>query len=105
MRFVSVQELSNVHKLYDKLKKSVSASSEQGVSSVNLIQKDLVPDLRSVVMDFYKWQQKEVRTRFIKIRKYAVILTLLHRVFASYIIDCVSSWCDELMRIVLSGWN
>lgn len=80
MQLVSVQELSNIHKVYEKLKTSVSASSEQGVSSINLIHKDLVPELRSIVMDFYKWQQKEVRPLFIKIRKYAVILTLLHQV-------------------------
>lgn len=55
-----MQELSNIHDLYDKLKTSVTSKSEQS-SSVNLIRKDLVPQLRSSVVDFYKWQQKKVR--------------------------------------------
>lgn len=97
VQFVSLQELSNIHELYDKLKTSVSASSEQGVSSINLIHKDPVPELRSIVMDFYKWQHKEVRPLFIKIRKYVVILTLL-RLFslhASLSSSCLGmmSWC------------
>lgn len=61
MLIVSVQELSNIHELYEKLKTSASASSEQTVSSINLIQSDFVSGLRSSVVDFYKWQQKKVR--------------------------------------------
>lgn len=53
-----LDELSNIHDLYDKLKTSVTSKSEQS-SSVNLIRKDLVPQLRSSVVDFYKWQQKK----------------------------------------------
>lgn len=60
MLFVSVQELSNINELYEKLKTSVSAS-EQAVSSVNLIRKDLVPELRSTVVNFYKWQHRKVK--------------------------------------------
>ncbi|XP_042372759.1 snRNA-activating protein complex subunit 1-like, partial [Plectropomus leopardus] len=53
-----LEELSNIHELYGKLKTSVGVTSEQTDSSVNLIRKDLVPQLRSTVVDFYKWQQK-----------------------------------------------
>nr|XP_046267999.1 snRNA-activating protein complex subunit 1b [Scatophagus argus] len=53
-----LEELSNVHELYEKLKTSV-CSSEQGVSSINLSRKDLVPQLRSTVVDFYKWQHRK----------------------------------------------
>ncbi|XP_008313639.1 snRNA-activating protein complex subunit 1b [Cynoglossus semilaevis] len=53
-----LDELSNVHSHYDKLKGSVFSESEHSSSSVNLIQKDLVPQLRSTVVDFHTWQQK-----------------------------------------------
>ncbi|KAM7376423.1 hypothetical protein PAMP_006158 [Pampus punctatissimus] len=51
-----LEELSNVHDLYEKMKTSVS---EEANLSVNLIRKGLVPELRSTVMDFYKWQQRK----------------------------------------------
>lgn len=57
---LDVQELSNIHEVYAKMKTAVAASSEQAVSSINLIRKNLAPDLHGTVMDFYKWQQKEV---------------------------------------------
>ncbi|XP_042292702.1 snRNA-activating protein complex subunit 1b [Thunnus maccoyii] len=57
-----LEELSNVHDLYEKMKVSVASSSEQAPSSVNLIRKDLVPQLRGTVVDFYKWQQKKDET-------------------------------------------
>ncbi|XP_067470805.1 snRNA-activating protein complex subunit 1b [Thunnus thynnus] len=57
-----LEELSNVHDLYEKMKVSVASSSEQAPSSVNLIRKDLVPQLRGTVMDFYKWQQRKDET-------------------------------------------
>lgn len=60
MLFVLPQELSNIHELYAKLKTSVSAT-EQAAASVSLIHKDIVPQLRSCVVDFYKWQQRKVR--------------------------------------------
>ncbi|XP_073339783.1 snRNA-activating protein complex subunit 1b [Pagrus major] len=53
-----LDELSNIHGLYDKLKTSVSSTSVHN-SSMNLIHKDLVPQLRSSVVDFYKWQQRK----------------------------------------------
>lgn len=55
-----VQELSNIHEVYAKMKTAVGASSEQAVSSIDLIRKDLTLDLHGTVMDFHKWQQKEV---------------------------------------------
>lgn len=55
-----LQELSNIHELYAKMKTAVTASSEQAVSSVDLIRKNLVPELHGTVMDFYKWQQSGV---------------------------------------------
>lgn len=57
-----LEELSNIHDLYEKMKVSVASSSEQAPSSVNLIRKDLVPQLRSTVVDFYKWQQRKDET-------------------------------------------
>eukprot|EP00064_Thunnus_orientalis_P026304 superscaffoldBa00016237_g26804 len=54
-----LEELSNIHDLYEKMKVSVASSSEQAPSSVNLIRKDLVPQLRGTVVDFYKWQQRK----------------------------------------------
>ncbi|KAM7403755.1 hypothetical protein PAMA_004269 [Pampus argenteus] len=51
-----LEELSNIHDLYEKMKTSVS---EQANLSTNLTRKDLVPELRSTVMDFYKWQQRK----------------------------------------------
>lgn len=58
-----LEELSNIHELYEKMKTSVSSTSEQAVSSVGLIRKDLVPQLRSTVVDFYKWQQRKDWTK------------------------------------------
>lgn len=55
-----LQELSNIHELYAKMKTAVTASSEQAVSSIDLIRKNLVPELHGTVMDFYKWQQSGV---------------------------------------------
>ncbi|XP_054470346.1 snRNA-activating protein complex subunit 1b [Anoplopoma fimbria] len=56
-----LEELSNIDELYGKLKTSVSAASEQPGSSISLIRRDLVPQLRSTVVDFYKWQQRKSR--------------------------------------------
>ncbi|XP_070776955.1 snRNA-activating protein complex subunit 1b [Enoplosus armatus] len=54
-----LEELSNIHEIYEKLKTSVFSASERDVSSVNLTREDLVPQLRSTVVDFYKWQQRK----------------------------------------------
>ncbi|XP_035530074.1 snRNA-activating protein complex subunit 1b [Morone saxatilis] len=54
-----LDELSNINQLYDKLKTSVFSTAEHEASSVNLIRKDFVPQLRGTVVDFYKWQQKK----------------------------------------------
>ncbi|XP_075963525.1 snRNA-activating protein complex subunit 1b [Anarhichas minor] len=54
-----LEELSNIDEHYGKLKTSVSSESEPADSSINLIRKDLVPQLRSTVVDFYKWQQRK----------------------------------------------
>lgn len=61
-----VQELSNIHELYAKMKTAVTASSEQAVSSIDLIRKNLVPELHGTVMDFYKWQQSGVGRTFLE---------------------------------------
>lgn len=55
-----LQELSNIHEVYAKMKTAVAASSEQAVSSIDLIRKNLVPNLQGAVMNLYQWQQKEV---------------------------------------------
>lgn len=52
-----LEELSNIHNLYDKMKASVF--SEKADSSVKLISTELIPQLRSSVVDFYKWQQRK----------------------------------------------
>lgn len=63
-----VQELAHIHGLYGKMKESVFPSTEQSVSSVQLIRKDLVRELRRTVVDFYQWQYKKVRNgRFLEL--------------------------------------
>lgn len=57
-----MQELSHIHGLYDKLKVSAFASMEQPVSSVQLIRKDLVPELCRTMVDYHEWQQKVRKT-------------------------------------------
>lgn len=59
-----MQELSNIHELYKKMKTSVFTSSEQAASSLNLVRNDPVPELRGAVMDFHKWQNRTVRLFF-----------------------------------------
>ncbi|XP_028251517.1 snRNA-activating protein complex subunit 1b [Parambassis ranga] len=54
-----LEELSNVHELYEKLKTSVTdPTSGVGDLSLSLTNKKFVPELRSTVLDFYKWQQR-----------------------------------------------
>lgn len=63
-----VQELAHIHGLYTKMKESVSPAREQSVSSVQLIRKDLVLELRRTVVDFYQWQCKKVSNgRFLEL--------------------------------------
>lgn len=57
---LSVQELSHIHGVYDKLKFSAFASTGLPVSSVQLIHKDLVPQLHRTMVDYYEWQQRKV---------------------------------------------
>ncbi|XP_028996042.1 snRNA-activating protein complex subunit 1b [Betta splendens] len=57
-----LEDLSSVHDLYEKLKTSVCSPSEKADSSLSLINKDLVPQLRDTVMDFYKWQQRKEKS-------------------------------------------
>lgn len=52
-----LEELTNVHDLYGTLKSSVSETSEN--ASVSLTRDDLIPQLRSTVMDFHKWQSRQ----------------------------------------------
>ncbi|XP_008294918.1 snRNA-activating protein complex subunit 1b [Stegastes partitus] len=52
-----LEELSNIHELYEKLKTSVASPASE--PSVHLIRKNLVPRLRSAVVDFYKWQHRK----------------------------------------------
>lgn len=55
-----LDEMSNIHQHYDKLKTStLSLTSAQSDPSTNLIHKNLVPQLRTTVVDFYKWQKKK----------------------------------------------
>lgn len=56
-----LEELSNVHELYEKLKTSVTDPASGVVDpSLGLTNKKFVPELRSSVLDFYKWQQTNV---------------------------------------------
>ncbi|KAG7510374.1 hypothetical protein JOB18_020242 [Solea senegalensis] len=58
-----LEELSNVHTMYTELKSSVFPPPQQTDSSVDLIHRDMVPQLLSTVKDFYKWRQrKDTRT-------------------------------------------
>uniref|UniRef100_A0A3Q0SY10 Small nuclear RNA activating complex, polypeptide 1b n=1 Tax=Amphilophus citrinellus TaxID=61819 RepID=A0A3Q0SY10_AMPCI len=71
-----LDEMSNIHQHYDKLKTStLSLTSPQSDPSINLIRKNLVPQLRKTVIDFYKWQKKKSSRRaellaFIKSKAY-----------------------------------
>lgn len=49
-----LEELSNVHGLYENLKSSICPQSDSGL---NLTVQNLVPSLRGTVLDFYRWQQ------------------------------------------------
>lgn len=63
-----VQELAHIHGLYGKMKESVFPSTEQPVSNIQLIRKDLVLEMRRTVVDFYQWQCKKVRNgRFLEL--------------------------------------
>lgn len=59
--FVVLQEMDNIHQHYENLKAStLSLTSAQQDPSVSLIRKNLVPQLRSAVVDFYNWQKRKV---------------------------------------------
>ncbi|XP_041828175.1 snRNA-activating protein complex subunit 1b [Melanotaenia boesemani] len=51
-----LEEMSNIHEMYEKMKTSAICRAD---SSVNLLRKDAVSQLRSTVMDFYKWQRSK----------------------------------------------
>ncbi|KAM4625589.1 snRNA-activating protein complex subunit 1b isoform 2-T2 [Polymixia lowei] len=53
-----LEEMSNVHEQYDQLKAVVFSPPGQPDSSVHLIREDIVPRLRSSVVDFNKWQKQ-----------------------------------------------
>lgn len=56
--------MSNIDNLYTKTKTSaVSQMTEPVDSCINMIHKDLVSQLRSTVLDFYTWQQRQVGRR------------------------------------------
>uniref|UniRef100_A0A3Q3APQ3 Small nuclear RNA activating complex, polypeptide 1b n=1 Tax=Kryptolebias marmoratus TaxID=37003 RepID=A0A3Q3APQ3_KRYMA len=56
-----LEEMSNINDLYAKMKTStVSQMTAPEDSSINLIRKDLVSQLRSTVLDFYNWQLEQV---------------------------------------------
>ncbi|XP_041669357.1 snRNA-activating protein complex subunit 1b isoform X2 [Cheilinus undulatus] len=57
-----LEELSHIHGLYEKLKTSSSLTSRDGVTSLDLIKKDLAPKLQCTVVNFYNWQQRQDRT-------------------------------------------
>ncbi|KAM6912830.1 snRNA-activating protein complex subunit 1b [Xenentodon cancila] len=52
-----LEEMSNVHELYDKMKTSIISETAASNSSVDLIRKDFPSQLRSSVLDFHVWQQ------------------------------------------------
>ncbi|KAM9841961.1 snRNA-activating protein complex subunit 1b [Aulostomus maculatus] len=53
-----LEEMSNIHTLYEKLKTSAASElPEMRDSGLHLMRTDLVPQLRSTVVDFYKWLQ------------------------------------------------
>lgn len=49
-----IEEMSNVHDLYENLKSSACPQSD---SSLSLTHRNLVQTLRGTVLDFYRWQQ------------------------------------------------
>lgn len=66
--------MDNVHQHYENLKAStLSLTSAQQDPSVSLIRKNLVPQLRSTVVDFYNWQKRKVWKR----RTYLLLLQFI----------------------------
>ncbi|KAM6961274.1 snRNA-activating protein complex subunit 1b, partial [Aplochiton taeniatus] len=58
-----LEELNNVHLHYEKLKASAIDNFNEPGSSLNLIQKDLVPRLRSSLLSFQNWQKQKCSRR------------------------------------------
>ncbi|KAJ8410359.1 hypothetical protein AAFF_G00203400 [Aldrovandia affinis] len=57
----TLQEMEHVQKHYEGLKTAISAAASQQNSALLLSQKDLVPRLRSCVLEYHRWQEaKEV---------------------------------------------
>lgn len=55
-----LEEMGNIHQHYENLKAStLSLTSAQQDPSVSLIRKNLVPQLRNTVVDFYNWQKRK----------------------------------------------
>ncbi|KAK7903951.1 hypothetical protein WMY93_016558 [Mugilogobius chulae] len=54
-----LEEMSNVHSLYENLKSSVCPESD---SSLSLVHPDLVQNLKGTVLDFYRWQQNKFQS-------------------------------------------
>ncbi|XP_036431026.1 snRNA-activating protein complex subunit 1b isoform X2 [Colossoma macropomum] len=52
-----LEELSNVHEHYEKLKQAVSPQPD--TPDLSLIKQNLVPKLRSAVLTYYSWQQNQ----------------------------------------------
>lgn len=54
-----LDELSNVHEHYEQLKAAISATPGQADPAPSVIRKELVPQLRDAVMEYYQWQNKQ----------------------------------------------
>nr|XP_057947203.1 snRNA-activating protein complex subunit 1-like [Doryrhamphus excisus]XP_057947251.1 snRNA-activating protein complex subunit 1-like [Doryrhamphus excisus] len=54
-----LEELSNVHELYGKIKTSMYSEEQQADLGINLIHKNLIPQLRGSVMTFHLWQKRK----------------------------------------------
>ncbi|XP_061742732.1 snRNA-activating protein complex subunit 1b isoform X1 [Nerophis ophidion] len=54
-----LEELSNIHELYGKLKTAVYSEAQHADLGMNLIKTDLTPRLRGSVMTFHTWQKRK----------------------------------------------
>ncbi|XP_054652541.1 snRNA-activating protein complex subunit 1b [Dunckerocampus dactyliophorus] len=54
-----LEELSNVHELYRKHKTSMYSEAQQADLGIDLIRKNLIPQLRGSVMTFHTWQKRK----------------------------------------------
>ncbi|XP_058843968.1 snRNA-activating protein complex subunit 1-like isoform X1 [Acipenser ruthenus] len=57
----ALEEITNVHEHYQKMKCAISSDKTQPDKALSLIKQDLVSDLRNFALDFHEWQENRKR--------------------------------------------